>query len=119
MATVKKPERESIPAKVGELTFRQAQEADFECLCDLLQDLHAKDAPASTAKLKKASKAILKNDGIRHYLAELEGFPVAACHLVIVPNLTRGARPYGVIENVVTRRNTVAKASAHDCFSTH
>ena len=28
---------------------------------------------------------------------------MAACHLVVVPNLTRGAKPYGVIENVVTR----------------
>jgi len=49
-------------------------------------------------------KSILKNKGIRHYLAEASGLPVAACHLVVVPNLTRGALPYGVIENVVTRK---------------
>ena len=48
-------------------------------------------------------KEILKNNGIRHYLAEAEGVPAATCHLVVVPNLTRGAQPYGLIENVVTR----------------
>lgn len=36
-------------------------------------------------------------------IAEVGGALAASCSLVVVPNLTRGGSPYGLIENVVTR----------------
>ena len=50
------------------------------------------------------------------------GSLVASCTLAVVPNLTRGCRPFGVIENVVThashRRRGYGKEILREALST-
>tara|TARA_R110002094_G_scaffold77773_1_gene84240 strand:+ start:275 stop:682 length:408 start_codon:yes stop_codon:yes gene_type:complete len=47
-------------------------------------------------------EGILSDPKLRYFLVEAEDLIVSTCTLTLVPNLTRGMRPYGLIENVVT-----------------
>src|SRR2546428_429574 len=71
----------------------------------------------------------LTDENIRYVVARHEERIVSTCTLTLIPNLTRGARPYGLIENVVThpdfrRRGIGTKVLHHalqiawgsDCF---
>lgn len=50
-------------------------------------------------------QAILNNPTLHYVVARIDGGIVSTCNLTIIPNLTRSARPYGLIENVVTDPN--------------
>ena len=49
---------------------------------------------------------------LRYFVVEFGGKIVATCTISIIPNLTRGARPYGLIENVVTHADYRGKGLA-------
>ncbi len=79
--------------------------------------------------LKKHWKDILSNPDYFYLVREEEGMLVSTCNLTIIKNLTRQARPYGLIENVVTHPNyrkkgygtavlkkAVQIAREHDCY---
>lgn len=68
-------------------------------LCRILQP----DDQAPHPEAEEAAWAALLGNGLTTVLvAEVEGRLAATCTLVIIPNLTRGGRPYALIETVAT-----------------
>ncbi|HOT94367.1 MAG TPA: GNAT family N-acetyltransferase [Methanoregulaceae archaeon] len=82
---------------------REAAPNDLVALLDLYRDLHERDEPAGPDACGAAWSALLADPKARVLLLEAKGQVVSSCVLFVHPNLSRGARPFGLIENVVTR----------------
>jgi GNAT superfamily N-acetyltransferase len=94
--------------------IRQAAEDDLDGLLALYTYLNPGDALLPPrAQIVALWKEIVANPMLTYFVAEQGSRLISACSLAIVPNLTRGARPFGVIENVIThpdfRRQGLAK----------
>ena len=75
-------------------------------LLDLYVHLNAANAILPEDEpLEKAWKLILSDPKVNCLVAEADGTLAGSCVLVIVPNLTRRARSFAVVENVVTHNN--------------
>jgi GNAT superfamily N-acetyltransferase len=86
------------------LLVREAVESDLDKVLHLYTHLHDADEKADGHELRTAWQEILADPRTHLFLLECGGTPVSTCVLHTLANLTRGARPYGLIENVVTRR---------------
>jgi GNAT superfamily N-acetyltransferase len=88
------------------VVIRELGREDLDSLLSLYRQLHEQDDPLpERAKLEETWHGILR-DPAQVYLGGFVGSNlVAACNACVVPNLTRGARPYAVVENVVTHAN--------------
>jgi GNAT superfamily N-acetyltransferase len=83
--------------------IRKIREDELESLLALYRHLHPSDPQlATTPAVEDVWKRMVSDSGLHLLVAELAGEIVSSCTLAIIPNLTRGARPYGLIENVVT-----------------
>ena len=98
-------------------TVRRASDGDLAGLLALYRHL-GPDDPAPTIEQARATwEALIASPMTHVVVADADGLVAASCLLVIVPNLTRGARPFAVIENVVTdpryRRRGLGTAVLH------
>lgn len=84
------------------LTIRPAVRADLSALLDLYQHLSPGDDRPGDAEAAQVLDRFQTYRGSAIFVGVVGERIVASCTLVVVPNLTRGGRPYGLIENVVT-----------------
>jgi len=82
--------------------IREIRPEELEQLLALYAQLHPGDAQAPPEHIEAVWKKIAASPDQHIVVAEVKGKLVASCVITVIPNLTRGARPYAVIENVVT-----------------
>lgn len=103
---------------IKNIMIRKIRKHELNDLLDLYTHMHEQDDPLpDMSTLNEVWSSILDNPGISYFVAESDGKIVSTCHLVIVPNLSRAARPYGVIENVVTHTYRFYEAAGFDRHS--
>lgn len=86
--------------------IREAAQTDLDALLELyLKHLARRppEDPPDTEALLRTMRRIAADAGYHLLVGELDGRIVSSVTLVVIQNLTHGARPYSLIENVVTR----------------
>ncbi len=82
---------------------RELRSDELLALLELYQHLHTEDpVPEDRDRYRSTWDRICQNSDILCLGTFLEKALIASCILNILPNLTRGCRSYGLIENVVT-----------------
>ena len=82
--------------------IREAKEGDLLPLLHLYLHLHEKQVPQQDERLMAVWRGILRDENHHLIVCEENGKIVSSCVCVVILNLTRNARPYALIENVVT-----------------
>lgn len=85
-----------------DIQTRDASAGDAETLLSLYDFLSSDNERCPLELAKTNISKICKIDGSAVLLGEIDGEALTTCTLIVVPNLSRGGRPYAVIENVVT-----------------
>ncbi len=95
--------------------IREIKASELKALLALYEHLYAQDDPLPDAYTIESVWQELRVSPYHKYFGlYMDARLVSSCTLTLTPNLTRGCRPYGVIENVVTdtgfRKRGFAKA---------
>lgn len=101
------------------MLIRRLARNDLDGLLSLYAHLHSSDDPLpGRPRVEAVWGELMTNPSYRYYGGFVDERMVSSCTMSIVPNLTRGCRPYGVIENVVTHANHRRKGYATQLLRT-
>ena len=96
--------------------IREAGADDLNAILELYLNLHEDSIPEHDDHLVKTWEQIVKDPNHHLIVNEVDGKIVSSCVCVIIPNLSRGVRPYAFVENVVTHADYRKKGYAHECL---
>ena len=97
--------------------IRQAKKEDLPQILELYLHLHETTVPEESEELRRTWEKIMSDENHHLIVCEMDGTIVSSCVCVVIPNLTRGVRPYAFVENVVTRAEYRGKGYATACLN--
>ncbi len=83
-------------------TVRRAESHDLSGILALYRELRPLDPELALDAARDAFRDLTARNDVHIVVCEVGQILVATCMLAIIPNLASGARPFGVIEHVVT-----------------
>jgi GNAT superfamily N-acetyltransferase len=100
------------------MIIRQATRLDLPQLLALYPHLDPADRIPTLEVAERRLEELARYDGSAIFVAISEHELVASCTLIVIPNLTRGGQPYGLIENVVTHASFRGRGLGKQLLST-
>jgi GNAT superfamily N-acetyltransferase len=110
-------------------TARFAQASDLGGLLDLFRDPEVSSIAHPLDRAERIWDEILAREGVVVFVSDASDTIAATCMLITAPNLLRGGRGHGFLENVVTHRDfrgqghgravvqaALTEAWARDCY---
>ena len=96
---------------------REIKENELNQLLELYTHLHESGVPGESEHLAQTWQTILQDENHHIVVKIVDDKIVSSCVCVIIPNLTRGIRPYAFIENVVTHKDYRGRGYAKECLN--
>lgn len=87
------------------MNIREIRITDFDCLQKLYLHLHETENLSLNSKISSLWQSIIDDENYHILVLEIREILISSVTLIIIPNLTRGGKPFAIIENVVTHKD--------------